>query len=331
MKRLSKLLLNKSQEAFLLSLEIYNKPTIQYRVESFCFFFTNAWELLLKAYILEKTGKESSIFYPKQKGQPKKSIAIRDAIKKIFPRENDPIRKNVEDIADLRDEATHLIIQELESVYVGLFQAGVLNYIDSLREWFGVSIAKKVSPAMLSLIFDVDSVDPILIKKKYGAKAVDFFAEKLSAIENNIDAFKDKKYCISIEYKLALVKNPKNADITLSPSAHANTTGTIIRVPKDPKSTHPYRQKDCIEEIKKAINKKGFIFNNYDFQAIFYKEKMKGDYLYHYRYEPFGYNAYSRKLIDMMIDKIKRNPNYPKIARKWYRDYLQKNRGKKDK
>ena len=32
-------MLNKSKEAFTLAIEIYNKPTIKYRVEGFSFFY----------------------------------------------------------------------------------------------------------------------------------------------------------------------------------------------------------------------------------------------------------------------------------------------------
>ena len=49
--QLIELLLNKSKEAFIMSVEIYNKPTINYRVEGFAFFICNAWELMLKAFI----------------------------------------------------------------------------------------------------------------------------------------------------------------------------------------------------------------------------------------------------------------------------------------
>ncbi len=328
MKRLSRLLVDKSQEAFLLSLEIYNKPTIDYRIESFCFFFTNAWELLLKAYLVEGTKKEKTIFYPKQRGQPLKSISVRDAIKRVFLNEKDPIRKNIEDIADLRDEAAHLIIDELECIYVGLFQAGVLNYIDKLKEWFGISVTDKISPAMLSLIFDVEKADPAIIRKKYGPKAAEFFISKLSAIEDNASNLNDKKYSISIEYKLALVKKPKDADITLSVGPEGKLSGTVIRVPKDPKFTHPYRQKDCIELIKKELGEE-VAFNNYDFQGIFYKEKAKGNYKYHYRYEPFGNNAYSQDLVDLIIARIKADPSYLANTRAWYRSYLSKKRAKK--
>ena len=46
MENKQKRLLDKSIEAFILGLEIYNKPTIRYRVEGFSFFIINAWELM---------------------------------------------------------------------------------------------------------------------------------------------------------------------------------------------------------------------------------------------------------------------------------------------
>ena len=54
MENLSKQLVDKSVEAFMLGLEIYNKPTIRYRIEGFSFFICNAWELMLKAEYLNR-------------------------------------------------------------------------------------------------------------------------------------------------------------------------------------------------------------------------------------------------------------------------------------
>ncbi len=328
MNRLTKQLLVKSQEAFLLSLEVYNKPTIQYRLESFCFFFSNAWELLLKSHILEGTKTEKSIFYPKEKGKLRKSISLRDALKRVITNDKDPIRKNVETIADLRDSATHLVICELESIYVGLFQAGVLNYIEKLKEWFGIEIVRKISPAMLSLIFDVAAADPVIVKKKYGKEVADFFVTKAREVEDNISNARDKKYCISIEYKLALVKNPKDADITLSAGKDGKFTGTIIEIPKDPSLTHPFRQIDCIKQIKEKIGE-NVVFNSYDFHAILHKEKLKGNSKYHYCYKAFGNNSYSPELIEFMIKKINANKNYLIEARAWFKVYFLKKESKK--
>ena len=41
MQNISEQLLNKSKEAFILAVEIYNKPTIRYRVEGFSFLICN--------------------------------------------------------------------------------------------------------------------------------------------------------------------------------------------------------------------------------------------------------------------------------------------------
>jgi len=70
MRRLTRKLLDKSESAFLLSLEIFNKPTVQYRTEKFSIFFTNAWELLLKASLFEgSNGRKLSIFHKKKRKQ----------------------------------------------------------------------------------------------------------------------------------------------------------------------------------------------------------------------------------------------------------------------
>lgn len=52
----------KSREAFVMSLEVFNKPTLKYRVEGFVFFVCNAWELMLKAEIIKRDDIEA-IYY----------------------------------------------------------------------------------------------------------------------------------------------------------------------------------------------------------------------------------------------------------------------------
>ena len=47
MEEIKQKLVDKSIEAFIMGLEIYNKPTIKYRIEGFSFFICNAWELML--------------------------------------------------------------------------------------------------------------------------------------------------------------------------------------------------------------------------------------------------------------------------------------------
>ena len=54
MENIKQRLTEKSIEAFIMGLEIYNKPTIKYRIEGFSFFIINAWELMLKAALINR-------------------------------------------------------------------------------------------------------------------------------------------------------------------------------------------------------------------------------------------------------------------------------------
>ena len=56
-------MVDKSVEAYILALETINRISIQYRIETFCYLICNAWELLLKAKIIEDTRKTNSIYY----------------------------------------------------------------------------------------------------------------------------------------------------------------------------------------------------------------------------------------------------------------------------
>jgi hypothetical protein len=78
MKNLSQRLVDKSVEAFVMGLEIYNKPTIKYRIEGFSFFICNAWELMLKSEMLNRN---LSIYF---KDNPDRTLSLENVIKKIY-------------------------------------------------------------------------------------------------------------------------------------------------------------------------------------------------------------------------------------------------------
>lgn len=59
--RLAKALLRKSRDNMLLAIELYNRPSLDNRLDSFVLCFCVAWEQLLKAILIEKNG-ENSIF-----------------------------------------------------------------------------------------------------------------------------------------------------------------------------------------------------------------------------------------------------------------------------
>lgn len=86
-------LVDKSIEAYILALETINRISIQYRIETFCYLICNAWELLLKAKIIEDTHKTNSIYYKTHKEKAKRSLSLQDCLGRIISNEKDPIRR----------------------------------------------------------------------------------------------------------------------------------------------------------------------------------------------------------------------------------------------
>ena len=82
-------LIEKAKEAFVMAIEIYNKPSINYRLEGFSFFICNAWDLILKAHMINKFG-DSSIYYS---DKPNRTITLENCVQKIFTNEKAPLRK----------------------------------------------------------------------------------------------------------------------------------------------------------------------------------------------------------------------------------------------
>ena len=116
-------LLEKSKEAFALAVELYNRPTLKYHVETCSIFLCNAWELMLKAYLIRERGIES-IYYSDESG---KTIALADCLKKIFTNDKDPLRINMAEIIRFRNVNTHFITDEYE-IFIGPFlQKSVMN------------------------------------------------------------------------------------------------------------------------------------------------------------------------------------------------------------
>lgn len=298
-----------------MTLTIYNKPTITYRIEGFSFFIINAWELLLKARLIETSGNEKVIYYKKSRGQERRSLSIEDCLKRVFPEDN-PVKKNLDSITKIRNAATHFLVEELEVIYTGLFQSAVLNYVTYLAQWFSLSITDRCSPAMLSLFTDVKDIDSVKLKKKYDPYILEFIQSEQERLTKTRTTENSIEYSIPIDYKLALVKSPGKADIVLSKGLDGDKMGIIIEVPKDVNETHPLIQKGVVEEVKKRLP--SVPFNNYDFQAIVFKEKIKSNPKFHYLLQKPEVHKYSMDLVDFIVAKTENDDKYLSKARNAY-------------
>lgn len=300
-------MLNKSQEAFLLAIEIYNKPTIKYRLEGFAFFICNAWELLLKAY-LSKTSGISSIYY---KNKTDRTISLSDCVKKIFTNEKDPIRKNLEVIIDLRNTSTHFIIKEMESIYLPFFQANTLNYSQKLYDFFAVDISQSLDTSFLSLATNNAELDETEILSTYGDEIFKRYVKLKNETTSLLESENNNKLAINVNLNLRVVKNVKDAKLTFAVAQDAKDAVYFIDKVKDINTTYPYSQKNAREIIMKNLRRKGIDINLHqtNFNLICSKYNLKTNEDYFYYHNLTSRYMCSQKLVDFVTNLLLTNPN----------------------
>ena len=113
-------LLEKSLQAYIIALETINKMSLAYRVEAAFMLICNAWELLLKAKILDDSRNKSAIYYPKERLKMKRTLSLTNCMNAVMPRQDDPIRRNLEKVIQLRDAAVHFEIKEWPYEVIGI-------------------------------------------------------------------------------------------------------------------------------------------------------------------------------------------------------------------
>lgn len=307
-------LIDKSIEAYILALETINRLSIKYRVETFLYLICNSWELLLKARIIDLSKNRNSIFYKPKPGEKKRSFALRDCVKKIYPNENEPIRKNLEYIADLRDESVHLVISQVSNKIMSLFQSSVLNFHNELQNWFGLSLSDRVPIGMMTIIFDFnpekfDLTTP-LFRKQWGKEVVEFLTGFEKQISSEYEQLNHaSEFSININYKLALVKKPGEADIVLSSGNIGSPLG-YVEIAKDPCITHPFSCTNVTEQVNLTLDDRPSI-SLYDIQCVinhFEVKKNKG-----YYYKGTFKNSptqYSQQFLNWLVDQYKSDPRF---------------------
>ncbi|MBQ5759730.1 MAG: DUF3644 domain-containing protein [Schwartzia sp.] len=297
-----------------MAIEIYNKPSIKYRLEGFSFFICNAWELMLKAHMINKFG-EDSIYYS---NKPNRTISLENCLQKIFTNEKAPLRKNLEKIVELRNTSTHFITEEYESVYIPLLQACVFNFVDKIMEFHGVDMTQIIPENFITLSVRLKSLDETEIRGKYVKQVADRLISTSRTIQPMVESA-NSSFAIRVEHYHYLTKKREEATELYHIDKNAEEGVRIIKEIKDPNTTHKYTAKACIKEINKRLQKEkisllfngsGVEMNMYHFRnftAYFgLKENERMCFTYQVSAQP--QYSYSQQAIDFIFEEIKKSP-----------------------
>ena len=310
-QKLYKQLSDKSTEAFTMAIEIYNKPTLKYRVEGFAFFICNAWELMLKAYLIKIEGEES-IYYPDKEGR---TISLEKCLRKVFSNENDPLRKNLECIIELRNVCTHFVTQEYEIIYAPIFQSCVFNYAEKLNDFLEIDITTLVPEHFIHLATTVAPFSSDDLKSKYGNLIAERIIMAQKSIEEETIALHNINFAITIRQDYYITKKSDGNSITVriaKPEDTADEKIKIVKEVQDVNNTHPLTVKKVVEKVKQALKKDGIdsVFNKSTFLDFIKYFNLKDNPRFCYK-NTIGETptySYSLRVVNMIVEEYKKNP-----------------------
>ena len=291
-----------------MAIEIYNKPTIKYRVEGFSLFICNAWELMLKAYLIKHEGM-SSIYY---KDNPNRTISLENCLRKIFTNEKTPLRKNLEKIIELRNTSTHFITEEYEMVYIPLFQACVLNFVEKMNEFHNVDMTEIIPQNFLTLVVSMKALDEESIKAKYTEEIAHKLIDNKNKLQPMIEE-NNQGFAIKIEHYHYLTKKKSEATSFVKVDNNADATVKIIKQIQDVNDTHKYNMKNACKEINKRLEKYSLnpIMNHYVFNLFNKVYGIKENSKYCYIHKQFSQPQYTYSIhaIELITEEIRKDPD----------------------
>ena len=298
-------LLDKSEEAFLMAIEIYNKPTINYRLEGFAFFICNAWELLLKSKMLQNN---ESIYYP---DKPNRTISLTNCITNVFTNDKDPVRKNLEILIGLRNTSTHFVIKEMDSIYLPFMQANVLNYSQKLFDYFGRDITQKINSSFMTLVINNEEVSEENILSRYGDNIFSKYYKMKNETKQIISDNSNEKLAIKVDLNVKIVKDKEEAKTTFRIAKDGEEPVSIIKELKDTNLTHCYNQKRVREIVTDNLKRKGIELKltQYQLQLICDKFDLKSNEKYFYKHVLTNSWGCTQQLVDFITELILKNPN----------------------
>lgn len=298
-------MLDKSEEAFLMAIEIYNKPTIKYRLEGFAFFICNAWELLLKAKMLNE-GK--SIYYS---DKPNRTISLSNCVSSIFTNDKDPIRKNLEILIGLRNTTTHYIIKEMDTIYLPFMQSNVLNYSQKLFDYFERDITEKINSSFMTLVVNNEEISDEKILSNYGNNIFDRYMKVKNETQKIISDNSNEKLAIKIDLNVKIVKDKKDAKTTFRIAKEGEQPVRIIKELKDTNLTHCFNQKRVRELVIDNLKRKGIEikFTQYDLKLICDKFDLKSNEKYFYKHVLTNSWGCTQQLVDFITDLFIKEPS----------------------
>jgi hypothetical protein len=233
-------LVKNSIAAYFSAIEIHNKPKIAYRYETVTLLMTNAWELILKAYIYKYIGR-SKIYDKRNNGntiQLSEAIRLTEAsIDAKTPGYFKPIAANIRMIEKYRNDVAHFYCEELEPYIFMIVAKSTLNFVDFLKRFFNKDILEEEGLYILPVGFKLPFNPEDFFSKKSTNSMLDFEAVRyVNDIIEVITTLKsegiDESIVVGFDIYMEKVKQIKNGDLLVSITSEDEADVNVANVKK---------------------------------------------------------------------------------------------------
>ena len=212
-----------AEEALISAIEIYNKPSFNYKFQSCIILLVNAWELLMKAILCLKNG-ESSVL----SSDGKHTIYFEDCLNKISNPENSLIslslKENLSILYDIRNNYTHFYCESVDTVLYSLMSKAIDEFIKLAVNHFALKNKELLSMQYLPLFFNIKMTTIQELKEMRNSKDeyIKLIADRIINFANDNKELDSILY--NVDVNLQTIKNISNADIVLGIDKNSNYT-----------------------------------------------------------------------------------------------------------
>ncbi len=158
MKRKTRLLLERSRDSLVLSIELFNRPSDRGRVEGVLLCLDHAFEMLFKAVVLEKTGRIRNPRETFNYGLDK-CLNICQSQLSMIDEDQALILRNLD---GFRDAATHDIVEISEGLLYGHAQSAVTIFGTILKKAFNQDLVdalpRRILPISTAIPTDISAI-----------------------------------------------------------------------------------------------------------------------------------------------------------------------------
>lgn len=319
-------LFKQAKDNFILSLELYNRPSLENRFQAFTMLHCAAWEHMLKAILSAKIG-DDSIFTSKSTGHTK---GLEQCAAEFLSTDTKPYQ-NLKKLVDLRNMSTHLLLPELVGAYGPIFQAAVINFLNTWSANTTLELLPQSDIGMLTLVTGLGKPTTISLERKYGKDLSKVLCEHIAEIGDEVMNNEKSEFAVELKHTVVFGKKGES-NFTIEELLGGKERIKIEKVISDHDDellsgmvidkVNGIIATAISEADREAIfsysGKGQLLMNRNDWDAICLDQKWKkGSNKYYRGHGPIKQGTFTVECIHWIVDILKKDKSYlPRVKKK---------------